>query len=131
MPSTVSSMGSTWIRLPYFTSGHGWMLRMTSRLHVTNQTAATSTGCPKGPGIESRWQAKEKRQGMALGEERQEGRVGVRAKKQPSRTGHTQGGVVGGASRRRCWGGPLPISEPKGRPTHLEPSQRHKREGLQ
>lgn len=56
------------------------MLRMTSRLHVTNQTAAPSTGCPKGPGIESRWQVKEKRQGMALGEERQEGRGGSEGK---------------------------------------------------
>lgn len=39
MPSTVSSMGSTWIRLPYFTSGHGWMLmtspRRTRRLFRT------------------------------------------------------------------------------------------------
>lgn len=27
IPSTVSSIGSTWIRLPYFTSGQGWMLQ--------------------------------------------------------------------------------------------------------
>lgn len=40
--------------------------------------------------------------GMALGEERQEGRVGVRAKQQPSRTGHMQGRLLGGASRRSC-----------------------------
>lgn len=34
--------------------------------------------------------------GMALGEERQEDRVGTRTKEQPSRTktGHTQGGIA-------------------------------------
>ena len=70
--------------------------------------------------------------GMALGEERQGGRVGVRAKQQPSRTGHTQGRVTeGGASRRSCWDCPLTINEAKERPTHLESPRRHRRESLQ
>lgn len=39
--------------------------------------------------------------GMALGEEMQKGKVGVRTDKQPSRTetSHIQGGSTGGATR--------------------------------
>lgn len=69
-----------------------WGWQADSTLPTTSQPQAL--GVQKG--LAQRADASEREKaGMALGEERQEGSVGVRAKQQPSRTGHMQGRVIG------------------------------------